>query len=478
MIPRVKVSVQEDTTNFYSLQIPFVPVVIMKTETGPIGTRELVRSENEFIKKFGKGTENTPVAFAIQTYMRSFSYMYCTRIAGDSAAKGLATIKTLIEEDEVELVKVETEYETSLFNGLEVKLVFETSKAYLTLNLNGITYTSVKEDIPESMKATDLEMILNKLVVSMNSMELGLVFTNLFVDKIVSDDVPEIVEVSATIELGDSGLDNISDEKVLGMLSLYDTTSLNIDVLTIPEFTSAEVVNRAVEIAEDKNFLILASPSSNVLTEALASITNYKKSQGLALYYPNVKYNGLESIIPGCIAALSSYARNDNINKWLAPAGTNRGILPLVKNLALDLSDEKLDTLYNGVVPVNPIKFIDNVGYCVWGQKTTGTQLAYMDRVNIARLVNYVYKEINNISHKYLFEPITNKTFIGWGMEVSALLSSLRSEDAIRDFEYKMDSENNTEATIQANQLIGLVRIKPTEVAEFIDIDFVLTSNI
>ena len=41
-----------------------------------------------------------------------------------------------------------------------------------------------------------------------------------------------------------------------------------------------------------------------------------------------------------------------------------------------------------------------------------------------------------------------------------------------------MDDENNTEATIAENYLIGQVSVRPTEVAEFIDIDFVLTSEV
>ena len=41
-----------------------------------------------------------------------------------------------------------------------------------------------------------------------------------------------------------------------------------------------------------------------------------------------------------------------------------------------------------------------------------------------------------------------------------------------------MDEENNTEETISQNKLIGQIRVKPTEVAEYIDIDFVLTSQV
>ena len=41
-----------------------------------------------------------------------------------------------------------------------------------------------------------------------------------------------------------------------------------------------------------------------------------------------------------------------------------------------------------------------------------------------------------------------------------------------------MDSTINTPATIAANQLNGIVKIKPYEVAEFITIDFTATDTI
>ena len=46
MIPRVKLSVYEDTTKYYTTSVDFVPVIIMKTMSGDIGTRQIVRSES------------------------------------------------------------------------------------------------------------------------------------------------------------------------------------------------------------------------------------------------------------------------------------------------------------------------------------------------------------------------------------------------------------------------------------------------
>ena len=477
MIPRVKISVSEDTANYYTTTVPFVPVVIMHTNSGNIGTKELIRSESEFVSKFGKGTVETPSAYAIQTYLRTYSYIYVTRLASSNAAYGEA--KMTVEEND--LISFKTNYKTALMNGLEINLEYdkENKKLFLNTTVNSTSVSSIKESIDlDTATAVELSTALNKICDSLNAMNLGFTTTNLFVNKTDEDTKPTIEKVLATISGGDSGLDEVDDATVLASVDMYAQSGMNIDVMVIPEYSSANVINNAVARAEEFGFMIITSPKSKDLSTAITDVQEYVKSNSLAVYFPDVRYTNFNANIPASIAVLSAYAKNDNINKWLAPAGTTRGLLSLVSTLSVYLNDNDLDTLYNNIVPVNPIKMIDGIGYTVWGQKTTETSMVYMDRINVSRLVKYVYKEINMISNQYLFEGITEKTFTNWGLQVSAFLEKLKTGNAITAFSYKMDSENNTEETISQNMLIGSVRIKPVEVAEFIDIDFVLTSQV
>ena len=147
MIPRVKINVSEDTTRYFTTNVDFVPVVIMKTMAGEIGTREVVRSESEFISKFGKATIDTPTAYAIQTYLRTYSFIYVTRVAGSSAAYGSATIKVGTGDEAVNLIGLKTTSKTASLNGTELKLIYddEAHKLFLTTVINSSTVTSVKE---------------------------------------------------------------------------------------------------------------------------------------------------------------------------------------------------------------------------------------------------------------------------------------------------------------------------------------------
>lgn len=485
MIPRVKLSVSEDTTRYYTTSVDFVPVIIMKTMSGDIGTRQIIRSESEFIAKFGKGTVDTPAAYAIQTYLRTYSFIYVTRVASSSAAYGTAklTVKDA-EEHNVDLISFKTTYKTASFNGTELKLVYdeETKKLYITTILNSSTVTSIKQTIDlENAKADELSDALDKIVNSINAMSLGFKATNLFVNKIATDTVPVIAaENICTVGEGDSGLTGINDSDVIAAINEYAASDVQVDVLTTPEFTSIDVINAGVKAAEEFGFMYLTSPNSADFSTCMTDVVSYPKSESLAVYWPNVKYANFDAVIPASVAVLTSYARNDNINKWLSPAGVNRGLLPLVTELNIPgyLSEEEMSDLYDNIIPVNVIKYVPNTGYAIWGQKTTATGNVYMDRINVARLVKYIYREVYNISTDFLFEPINESTFTNWGLRVSALLENIKTNQGIIDYRYKMDSDNNTEATIAENYLIGLVSVRPTEVAEFIDIDFVLTSEV
>ena len=70
-LPKVNVNVGEQTLLANNTEIPFVPAVIMKTKSGPIGTIETITSEAQFKALFGESDYTTPSAYAIQVYLRS-----------------------------------------------------------------------------------------------------------------------------------------------------------------------------------------------------------------------------------------------------------------------------------------------------------------------------------------------------------------------------------------------------------------------
>ena len=93
-------------------------------------------------------------------------------------------------------------------------------------------------------------------------------------------------------------------------------------------------------------------------------------------------------------------------------------------------------------------------------------------------IFKYLTKEIYAISYDYLFEPITSYTYNSWTLRVQALLDEVKKGNGLDAYKVIMDDTINTEETKRENKLIGIVRFKPLEAAEYIEISFVVTDDV
>ena len=268
-LPKVNVNVGEETLLTSNSVIPFVPAILMKTKSGPIGTVETLTSEAQFKAIFGESDYTTPSAYAIQTYLRTYAYILVTRLANeDEAAFGTGTMTFTLDSSSIKLLSAKTKYKTDLFNGKEIKLVYDGTNHKLWLDISSITgknTISIKEDfIADTAKAPDLEAVLDKIVNSINIANLGFSLTNEFTNKTESDSVPSVDMFTAGIDLfienGDCGNTTpLDDAKVKSMIDKYDLPDRNIDVMVIPEYTGYVVTNYALKLAEKNNFIVLVS---------------------------------------------------------------------------------------------------------------------------------------------------------------------------------------------------------------------------
>lgn len=502
-LPKVNVNVQEETLLTNNSIIPFVPAVLMKTKSGPIGTIETITSESQFKTLFGNSDYTVPAAYAVQIYLRSYAYILVTRLANENeAAYGTANLKAVIPSEtqgedptELSLVTIKTNYKTDMFNGKEIKLVYDGVTHKLWFDLSSITgknTISIKESFTaDTDKAPKLEEVLDKLVESVNSARLGFTLTNVYIDKTDADLVPPLAifedGITTNIESGNSGNTTALDNsKVNEVIDMYDLGNRDLDVMVIPEYTSYEVINHATALALKNNFIVLASTGETTVTSAETKVDTYETDNrgSLALYYPDVHYRGFVDnsgnpvTVPISIAVLHAYARNDIVAKWGAPAGINRGNLTLVNSLATVVSEDDISALYDYDTPINSLNNISGRGFIVWGNKTATGNSAFFDRINVSRLIKYVTKQAYAISWNYIFEPISDAIYADWTLKIEAMLNDIKESYGIEAYQVIMDDTINTPETIAQNQLNGIIRIKPQEVAEFVNIDFRITDTI
>lgn len=166
-------------------------------------------------------------------------------------------------------------------------------------------------------------------------------------------------------------------------------------------------------------------------------------------------------------------ATDSLIGPWIAPAGFNRGVLQGVVDLAWSPNQRQRDDLYKA--RLNPISQFPGQGNVIYGQKTLQTKPSAFDRVNVRRGFLYYEKAVKNTMKFFVFEP--NTEFLRGRVlaTLNPFFERIRAAEGVYDFLVVCDERNNTPDTIDNNELIVDIYLKPVRAAEFILVNFYAT---
>jgi hypothetical protein len=202
----------------------------------------------------------------------------------------------------------------------------------------------------------------------------------------------------------------------------------------------------------------------------------------LGVYYPGCAetndVQGNSIIQPASHIALRTFIHSDNMSyMWFAPAGTRRGMVDNAVSVGyinsatgeynpIGVSQGLRDTLYE--TRINPITNLPGLGLVVWGQKTRNPVASSMDRVNVARLVNYIRTILATVGNGFLFEPNDKITRDQIKTIISGAVNDLVAKRGVYDYLVVCDESNNTPTRIARNELYVDVAIEPMKDVEFI----------
>lgn len=210
--------------------------------------------------------------------------------------------------------------------------------------------------------------------------------------------------------------------------------------------------------------------------DGLVSASEYS-----AIFYPGAGFTndltGAGVVVPSSHMMLRTIALSDNVSyPWFAPAGIRRGAITNADSVGfidsagefrtVALNEGQRDTLYNA--RVNPMPFFDGVGLVNYGQKTLARGTSALDRINVARLVIFLRRQLSVLARPYIFEPNDRITRQEIKQAVESLLLELVSLRAIDDFVVVCDESNNTPARIDRSELYVDIAIVPIKAVEFI----------
>jgi hypothetical protein len=201
----------------------------------------------------------------------------------------------------------------------------------------------------------------------------------------------------------------------------------------------------------------------------------------LGLFYPSglaTDLSGNQVAVPSSHMMLRTIIRNDSIAyPWFAPAGTRRGVIDNALSIGyLDSTTGEFvptktrigirDVLYTNFI--NPMVYFTGNGLLNYGNKTSFDSQSALDRINVARLVAYMRRQLTIAGRPFVFEPNDALTRSQIQGVVQSLCIDLVAKRGIYDYLVVCDDSNNTPARIDRNELWVDVAIEPVKAAEFI----------
>lgn len=200
----------------------------------------------------------------------------------------------------------------------------------------------------------------------------------------------------------------------------------------------------------------------------------------MAMYYPSGYTNdntGNKIVVPASHMMLRTIINSDAKSyPWFAPAGTRRGGVDNATSVGYINAEGEFKTtaLPQGLrdvlddVKINPIATLTGVGVLAYGQRTRARNASALDRINVARLVCYLRKQLDVLARPFLFEPNDAQTRREIKAAAESLMLELVGQRALYDYVVVCDETNNTPSRIDRSELYVDIAIEPVKAVEFI----------
>lgn len=200
----------------------------------------------------------------------------------------------------------------------------------------------------------------------------------------------------------------------------------------------------------------------------------------MGMFYPSGYTNdntGNYIVVPPSHMILRTIVNSDAKSyQWFAPAGTRRGGVDNATSVGYITSEGEFKTvaLHEGLrdvltlAKINPIATFPGVGLVNYGNLTRAKNASSLDRINVARLVAYLRRQLDILARPFLFEPNDKITRNEIKAAAESLMLELVGQRALYDFIVVCDESNNTPARIDRNELWMDIAIEPVKAVEFI----------
>jgi len=151
--------------------------------------------------------------------------------------------------------------------------------------------------------------------------------------------------------------------------------------------------------------------------------------------------------------------RNDATeNRWVSPAGVQRGQVLNSVSLSKKLTTAQQDKLYSN--NVNPFISVKGSGTFLFGDITNAVDTSSLISVNVIRTIIYIKTRLLPLASAILFNNNTTETRSLFTLQAEGLLQDIQSQGGLTEFIVICDESNNTQDVIDAKSFIASVKVK------------------
>ena len=197
------------------------------------------------------------------------------------------------------------------------------------------------------------------------------------------------------------------------------------------------------------------------------------KYVGWSLIYDS--FNDKKIFVPNSIYGASIMAKTDNVaNVWNAPAGINRGILPVLGQ-NVKFNDTQIGLLYDA--NLNTVKFIKGYGNVLWGQRTAQRKVSALREIAVRRALLFIEGTVEPSLLPFIFEPNVDSVRLRIFSIIDGFLSTVKAGGGVDNYKVVVDDTNNSAQDRDNNVLNVDLYIQPARTIEFIQLQVIITRS-
>lgn len=455
--------------------------IVIAAERGPIGVNT-VTSASEFINTYGLPSRDNPSMYAALRFLNRAGILTVNRVINDAeVASG-----TLEWDDGQggtdDHLTVDAANPGSWGNNIVV------SFAEISNAPSGVFAVIVSEN-GEQVETFEVSRDPDQKNGFGNNVYIEEVINNRSSYIRVTDNpaVTDPYELTDTVTLTGGSDDTVapaSGDIMLAWDEFLNVEDVPAQLLINGGWAVPEIQNKMIAVAQSRKDAVAILDVPQDTAGDVEAMIQYRQDELAAnSYYGGLyggwlriydQYNDREVTIPpsGDVAAIFVHTVNV-AERWDAPAGLQRGIIPNALGVSKVMTEGERDLAY--VAGINPVTTYAGTAAVVWGQKTLQIAASALDRFNVVNSVLWMNQRIVQSLQPFVFQPNTTATRDNVNFLVSSFLENIQLRGGLYAYYVDTSEEINTPFVIDNNQLLVDVYIQPTRTAEFIRVSTIIT---